>query len=289
MVIVRVWEGLGNQLFQYAYAYALRKRLQCPVCLDVRHCNRGDLPFEREDIVKRKLGINHFNISLKKIDTRKIFELRCLDRHEVWGWPQYFVLKQGNGKWRMVKDDDKISNVWPDIWTPQNHTYVNAHCMNANYYRAYRDDLLKELQLKEEPGLSGELKDILESENTVSIHIRLTDYLRDPAAVCVQKYYDKAIQYIKDVVERPYFIIFTDDPQMAKERYKFKDNVHWICKDGYRDYEEMVLMSKCKHNIIAGSTFSYWGAWLNRNSQKIVVAPRKWCEGKLYEREWKTF
>ncbi|MCM1261848.1 MAG: alpha-1,2-fucosyltransferase [Butyrivibrio sp.] len=291
MIVVRIWEGLGNQLFQYAYARSLQERLDVPVYLDVRHNNRGDLPFERKDIVQRKLGLQHFNISMKMIKTNKIADLRCLDGTGVMDKTRYLLLKKHIGKWSIVDDEAGKCSINADVLSPEDYTYISAHCVNKGYFKSYSDILLKELQLKKGLRLSDDLKKIIEEKNTVSVHIRLTDYLInplvDPSAILKQSYYDKAIQYIKDKVDNPYFMIFTDDPIMAKNRFQFGDNVYWISKDGYTDYEELILMSKCKHNIIAFSTFSYWGAWLNQNHGKLIVAPKNLFEGRLHEKEWK--
>lgn len=287
MVVVRIWEGLGNQMFQYAYAYALRQRTGHTVCLDLRHCNRGDFPFEKKDIVKREVGIQHFSISMKHIDTRKIFGLRCLENTRKIYVPQYGLLKQRIGRWGIVEDADRITDCLQDIMEPRAFTYVNAHCMNRKYYSGYREGLLRELKLKREVRISNDLKKILRDDNTVSIHIRLTDYLRNPIAICRQEYYDRAIQCIKEKIENPCFLIFTDDLHMAKARYRFRENIYWVNEEGCTDYEELAIMSKCRHNIIAESTFSYWGAWLNANPEKTVIAPRKWFGGRLYEEGWK--
>ncbi len=288
MVIVRIWEGLGNQLFQYAYAWALQKRLAAKVYLDVRHCNKGDLAFEAEDIVKRKLGLQHFTISMKSIHTDKISSLRCLEGRNIIEQINYLLLKQNVGKWKIVDDAESKTVVCAEILNPGDFSYINAHCVHRRYYEEYRDGLLNEYRLKNELILSEKLKYILENKNTVSVHIRLTDYLENPKAVCRQKYYDRAIRYIEDRTDHLHFIVFTDDPHMAKERYKFKDNVYWVYEDGYADYEELMIMSKCHHNIIAGSTFSYWGAWLNQNPGKIVVAPKGMVAERAYERDWKV-
>lgn len=288
MIIVRIWEGLGNQLFQYAYARSLQQRTQIPIYLDVRHNNRGDLPCEKEEMLTRKLGIQHFKISLKGIRTNEIAALNCLDKTGAWGKIQYLLLKQGHRRWRVVSDETVECDLKEDILKPGNNTYVSAHCVNKKYYDGCRDILLQELRLNKPIAMSEGLKQVMNNRNTVSIHIRLTDYLRNPSAVCKQIYYNNAIRYIESRVDDPCFIVFTDDYKMARKMYKFRANTYWAGEDGYKDYEELILMSRCRHNIIAQSTFSYWGAWLNQNPEKIVVAPRHLFGGSLYEKGWKV-
>lgn len=286
MIIVRIWEGLGNQLFQYAYARSLLQRTQTPVYLDVRHNNRGDFPYEKEDIIKRKLGIQHFNISLKGIRTNKLSMLNCIDGTGLSSNLKYLLLKEGLAKWKIISDETAECDIKEDILYSRDYTYINAHCINKKYYDGCRDILLRELQLKKPVKVSASLNEIIKNRNTVSIHIRLTDYLKNPSAICKQFYYNEAIRYIRDRVNDPYFIVFTDDCELARKMYKFNEDIYWIGRAGYKDYEELMIMSKCRHNIIAQSTFSYWGAWLNQNPEKIVVAPRQ-LFGSLYEKGWK--
>lgn len=288
MIIVRIWEGLGNQLFQYAYARSLQQRTQIPVYLDIHHNNRGDFPHEKEDMVKRKLGIQHFNISMKGIRTNKISALNCIDGTGVRSGLRYLLLKGGLGKWRIISDEAVECDIKSDILNPKNDTYINAHCVNKRYYNDCRDILLRELQLKKPLEISASLNEAIMNRNTVSIHIRLTDYLRNPSAICKQSYYNEAIRYIRARTDDPYFIVFTDDYDLARKMYQFEGNMYWVSNDNYKDYEELILMSKCKHNIIAQSTFSYWGAWLNQNIEKIVVAPRQLFGCGLYEKGWKV-
>jgi hypothetical protein len=288
MIVVRIWEGLGNQLFQYAYARALQERLQIPVYLDKRHNNRGDLPHEEAD-VHRQIGLQHFNTSLKYADTRKIRELHYLDSGAVLKSIHYSMLKTDYFKWKIVEDANDLSAFLPHIYSPKDFTYINAHCINKRYYYKCRNILLEEFKLNKKIRISAELENIMENKNTVSLHIRLKDYLNHPGWIRNQNYYDRAINYIQDRIENPFFVIFTDDLAMARKMYRFHGNVYWVSDEHCKDYEELILMSKCKHNIIAGSTFSYWGAWLNQNTSKIVIRPRDWFRDSLYEEEWLPF
>lgn len=95
--------------------------------------------------------------------------------------------------------------------------------------------------------------------------------------VLSKDYYLKAINLISSKVVHPVWIIFSDDIEFVKNNYFFEGKAVFIDDSlGMRDFEQLMLMSKCKHNIIANSTFSWWGAWLNKNRNKYVVAPRKW-------------
>ena len=115
--------------------------------------------------------------------------------------------------------------------------------------------------------------------NSVSLHIRRGDYLSLPNyCVCDEKYYTSSINYIKKKVSSPVFFVFSDDPSWCQSFMK-QYNIPFVIVDwnqGKDSYQDMFLMTQCKHNVIANSTYSWWGAWLNMNEGKIVVAPAKW-------------
>ena len=105
---------------------------------------------------------------------------------------------------------------------------------------------MPELQLKRKVKISAELERILENENTVSLHIRLTDYLKTPSSICRQKYYDEAMEFIKKRVNNPWFVIFTDDLDAAKCKYKFNGNIIWMEKGKYKviPFPHIILQQK---------------------------------------------
>jgi len=269
MFIVRIWEGLGNQLFQYAYAKSLYERTGKKVYLDIRHPNRGDFRGEKKDVVTRKIGLQHFCVSLPLIDTRKISCVR---------W--FF--------WKKLSDEQGVTHFYEEIFSPSNYAYISGHFIHKNYFLNCRETLLREFTLKRTIEMSESLKNLFETENTVAVHIRLTDYLMHTNALCRADYYRRAFRHIEEHVSEPKYIIFTDDIREAKKRYNLPEDAYWIGEDGYADYEELILMSMCRHNIMAASTFSFWGAWLNQNEEKIVVAPKKWGGCNLYQEGWKT-
>ena len=121
------------------------------------------------------------------------------------------------------------------------------------------------------------LKTVLSECNTVSIHIRRGDYKKYNFFLPIS-YYERAIEYIKNKIEDPIFLVFSDDIQWVKTHVKFEDEVFFVSQEKLEDYEELILMSKCKHNIIANSSFSWWGAWLNTNDKKIVIGPNRWFD-----------
>ena len=132
---------------------------------------------------------------------------------------------------------------------------------------------------------NSEIYNLLQTQNTVSIHVRRGDYLtgENPqiyGEICTPDYYNKAVKLMNNTVENPHYLIFSDDIIWVKENITI-ENMHIIeINRGKDSYLDMYLMSKCHHNIIANSTFGWWGAYLNKNPNKIVVAPAKWYKSK---------
>ena len=129
----------------------------------------------------------------------------------------------------------------------------------------------------------------IDDTNSVAIHIRRGDYLSNTHFhnLSMNHYLD-AIQYINERVDKPVYFVFTDDLDFVKAQFSHLQAIHFVDSNNnkqnsystYGDMEDLFLMSRCKHNIIANSTFSWWGAWLNSNPEKIVIAPKKWYDNK---------
>ncbi len=159
--------------------------------------------------------------------------------------------------------------------------YLVGDWQSEKYFKEFENIIRKEITPKYQ--LSEDNKIIIQditAKNSVSIHLRGTDYVTgkksDFHGVCSEEYYNKAITKIKETVPSPYFFIFTDDIEWAENHIKLPEPYTIVSKNKNYPWEDLVLMSSCKHNIIANSTFSWWAAWLNKNINKIVIAPKKW-------------
>lgn len=139
-------------------------------------------------------------------------------------------------------------------------------------------------------------KEIMSSES-VSIHVRRGDYLKPririvSGNICTTEYYNEAISIIKEKVANPRFFVFSNDIEWVKQNLDIPEAVYVNNNNNENSFRDMQLMSLCKHNIIANSSFSWWGAWLNRNSGKVVIAPKKWfhnesvCSADLIPDNW---
>lgn len=284
MVIVRFMGGLGNQMFQYAIGRALSGEKKVYYDLSFLTKNR----ISSELFTARTFELNIFsNLRLKKMNP---YFLRFLqsesDRYK-------FIKRFFPSELHTLKlvTDENISSL---LSTPINDDwlYLDGYFQNPVYFNHIRLTLLRAFEF---PALSESVKPkrnrILQC-NSVSIHIRRGDYLKPKISefhgVLPISYYKNAVEYINKNVPNPTYFIFSDDLIWCKENLSFINDATYISCDGPA-WQDMKLMSLCKHNVIANSSFSWWGAWLNKNSDKIVIAPKKWFTGveiNIVPNEW---
>lgn len=132
---------------------------------------------------------------------------------------------------------------------------------------------------------------LFNDDKTVAIHIRRGDYLNNKEMfenLSESQYYKKAIELMNKRIQKPHLIFFSDDISWVKKNYKYEDAIYMDGSmfDHYEAWYDMCLMSHCAHNIIANSSFSWWGAWLNSRKDKIVIAPGKWLKGRKTPDIW---
>jgi hypothetical protein len=172
--------------------------------------------------------------------------------------------------------------------------YLRGYWQAYGYVQAMESQLRKDLRFKEEPsGHNRELLDQIRSKNTtISVHIRRGDYLHY-GMVLPASYYDSALSHMAERYQDATFVIFSDDMKVASELFSNRYNVILAKGNNAANaFEDMRLMSACTHNIIANSSFSWWGAWINTNATKTVIAPRNWGNRKdqdfsdLFSPQW---
>jgi hypothetical protein len=162
-------------------------------------------------------------------------------------------------------------------------TYATGYWQSEKYFSDISDIIRREFTVKKEPaGLNRQILAKIDSVNAVSLHIRRCDYVTNAVALKTLgalslDYYFNALNIIIKQIKNPHVFVFSDNMQWAKENLKKSFPIYFLdYNDKDADFEDMRLMSRCKHNIIANSSFSWWGAWLNKNPDKIVIAPEKW-------------
>ncbi len=290
--VVKVSDGLGNQLFQYAFARKLQLIGKGNVYLDIRYINNED-----------RIARGEKNIHLKKNDYR----LYSLDKFRITvpiaddkilsGWNYLIPHNQKervisafarSGLWFcQYRDEEKVRN--GKLLNSASlflNTYFQGYYFNLKYYDDIRMILQKEFCLKTPLKLSKRLKYVLSFENTVGIHIRRGDFVKLHYSISNDKYYIKAMKRIEELVSDPIYLVFSDDIDWVKKHLKINGTVIYISDMGYKDYEEFTIMKHCRHDIIANSTFSYWAAYLNQNQGKNVIYPKTWEKHDIIPDGW---
>jgi len=166
----------------------------------------------------------------------------------------------------------------------RDNIYLDGFWGNEKYFIDIREILLEEFQLfNPSDEVNMKLAEQIGTCNSVAVHIRRGDYVTNPITykyhgLCSLDYYERAISEISKTTEDPHFFMFSDDPRWVKENIKTNYPTTYITHNTpAQGHEDLNLMFKCKHNIIANSSFSWWGAWLNINPNKIVYAPSRWA------------
>ncbi len=274
MVITNLIGGLGNQMFQYAAGRALSLECGVPLRLDVSGFAAYDL---------------HQGFELGRI-FEGVFEIADeSDERSILGW-QYFPLI------RRIVSRPNMSALRCKGFVLEPHFYywlgikeASGNCYLKGYWQSEKYFLKVAKQIREDfsfrPLLENQNADIakqITQTNAVSLHVRRGDYINISKNVAVYEtcsldYYRSAIQYVADRMENPKFFIFSDDIDWVKDNLKTDyPSIYVDHNHGSESYNDMHLMSMCRHHIIANSSFSWWGAWLNPNPDKIVIAPKRW-------------
>lgn len=272
--------GVGNQMFQYAMGRNLASLKNTALELDITWFD-----YFSKTTTPRYYSLPKFNIIENLAPTKKIKKIQ--------------KYKKKNGKRHFLHNlffadesiyiQEKQFNFNENILNVSDGTYLTGYWQSEKYFKNIENIIRKEFVLNDNPSQNYNkyLYDIKKvKSNSVAVHIRRGDYtdkiIKKNIGLCPLNYYHNTIKKISEKVENPFFFIFTDDIKWTKNNLKLKYPTSFISRKSSKynyknkDYEELILMSKCKHNIIANSSFSWWGAWLNNNPNKIVIAPKKW-------------
>lgn len=278
MVILGLKAGLGNQLFQYAAARQLALEMNTDLYLDLSFysaCN------ERNE---RLFRLDLFNIDYL---LAKEEDIRILKNRRNPGFIYRFSNKIGISSSYYKKShwsDEELSMYYRGAKSSKS-VYLSGWFSKPQYFRKISTQIISEFTPRQLSTGAKYWLDSINATNSVAVHIRRGDYLTiDYFNKLPLSYYNSAIDYVKGRIKDPVFYFFSDDPNFLSKEFGNKPEFRLVNTseiDGnsvnkQRDVEDLFLISACKNQIIANSTFSWWGAWLNRNIEKIVVAPHKW-------------
>jgi hypothetical protein len=273
MIGVKLWGGLGNQMFQYSFGLYLEEK-------------RNEKPFYFNDFNKEfKFDLSYFNVEINELSKEVLNENRYgirsfflyrLHRKIIQLFPfvNKKILVENNLKYIPEISDEYV--LFDGYW--QSYKYLKPIEKKLREQFVLKNNILSDLEL------FSEIKKV----NSVSLHIRRGDYLKGKNVAIFENvsidYYKKAIRHFSKETIDPIFYIFSNDIEWVKNNLELTEKIKFIFIDNTSSENSAIadlhLISNCKHHILANSTFSWWGAWLNPSMSKIVVAPNKWYIGQ---------
>ena len=279
MIVVKLFGGLGNQLFQYAFGKKLSLKTNQKLYLEIESGFKND-PYQRNyNLSPFKVQENLLKNDPISMDMHHL----SIDKKHWQGTIKNYLLGLKRYNWQLIREKNLEYDA--SIEVIKKHSYLDGFWQSENYFKDVREEILQDFQLKaslknENALISKKMSEVV----SVSLHIRRVHGVELPGQHHHKihggldfAYYQKAINIIADQHPNLELFVFSDDIEWAKENFKSRFPVEFMSQnDDAHNYLDLVLMSHCKHQIIANSTFSWWAAWLNQNPEKIVIAPKMW-------------
>jgi len=278
MITIKISGGLWNQMFQYAYIQALSEKHKQEFSLDTNDYKTYFRPFElsifwvdQTNYTQKNIPpYQRFSANNKYLAVGLHLVQKILRKYDS----KHFIEKQYNF-------DEDFLNITSG--------YIQWVFQTQKYFKNIEDTIRKNFSFpKIYLPANSDIAKTIQASNSVSIHIRRWDYVASSKAqnfhgTCNIPYYEKAIQKIKSSIHAPHFFIFSDDIEWVKQNLIVDGPSHYIDWNTWNNsWEDMRLMSLCKHNIVANSSFSWWWAWLNNYKEKIVIGPGRWINDDSY-------
>lgn len=274
MIVIKLWGGIGNQLFQYAFGYVLAKIKKDKLICDISfYDNQPKYVGRRAVISKHEFPNIDINNSFKRTPLISLLENRYINH----------LLRYSDGiHCTLINHNillERLYKFYEDIpHKDRMLNYYDGYWQSEKYFEKFRYDIIKLFTP------SKTITDMAEawhrsvySDCSVAVHIRRGDYVRKGDKNISQDidYYMKAMDYIRSHYDDPLFCVFSDDINWCKEQLSGYADIVYVennCENG--DLVDMYSMSLCKHGIISISTFSWWGNWLRKdNSNSMVIYP----------------
>ncbi|MEK7621575.1 MAG: alpha-1,2-fucosyltransferase [Patescibacteria group bacterium] len=293
MIILRLEGGLGNLMFQYALGRHLALKNQMELKFDIGS-------YQTNPLGDCSFWLEGFGIDIKTnlATQNEIQRFKKYDRRPGGKWFLYNWLMASPSKY--VREKGFAFD--PMVLEIKGSFYLHGWFQTEKYFKDIREIILKDFTVQRHPlDKNKEVAKKIATTHSIGIHIRRADYVANPKTryyhgELPRAYYDNALVIITTKIPRPTLFIFSDDIEWVKHNMRFPfETVYTGWNAMEAAHEDVRLMSLCKHNIISNSTLGWWGAWLNKNNDKIVVAPSKWfanspkCDTKdIVPENWHT-
>lgn len=274
MIISNLFGGLGNQMFQYAVCRSLALRNSTTFRLDVTRVESYDV---------------HQGFELHRVFAGPMEIASETDIQNILGWQSSPTIRRilMRQKLTVFRRQGLVVEphfeYWAGLSSAPRDSYLVGYWQSEKYFKDVEQIIRADLTFRTPLSAQNEqIANLMAQGSAVSLHVRRGDYVSNPKTnathgTCSLEYYQAAIRCMADKVGSPQFYIFSDDIQWVKEHLKLEFPCLYIEHNtGNESYNDMRLMSLCQHHIIANSSFSWWGAWLNASEEKLVIAPQKW-------------
>ena len=281
MIVVKLMGGLGNQMFQYAAARALSLKTNTKLYIDESFYIENS---KVKNVTQRKPELHIFKIKFNKINivSRTYIKLCFILTKLI---EKKFSIKL-NLFSNFIEEKFNFNNEYDSL---KSNTVLIGYFQTEKYFIDIRSILLNDLSFNIQlTGTNISILHEIKQTNSVSVHIRRGDYISSSSnlehhGICTLDFYMESINYMTKRLNCCIFFVFSDDIIWAKQHFNNFNQVFVFIDHNIGDmsFIDMMLMSNCKNNIIANSSFSWWGAWLNQNDQKIVIAPKKWFNSDI--------
>jgi len=287
-----IYGGLGNQMFQYAFAKALSEKYGCKLNLNL-------YGFKIDKFYKRLFELDRFNLQYDGIEDGNAlrFNISRLMQH----YPNITLLKAFFRNLIVEKTNLYEKNTLAKINTQRNY-HIYGYWQDERHFVQIRTQLLSIFSPKEP--LSERNRELLTkikgSSRSIAVHVRRMHFVETGTTpveeqhsnnhTLGERYYQKAFKYMAENTSSPVFYIFSDHPEWAKTTFKdYPYKMVILDNDRGNDFEDIVLMNNCNHHIIANSSFSWWGAWLCTSTEQIVIAPKATAMSPKSPNRWLEF
>lgn len=291
MKIINIIGGLGNQMFQYAFALSWKARSpEEEVYVDTQHYKNA--------FIKVYHGNNFFHNGYeinKRFPNATIKPARTWDLMQVSFYIPNQILARAVRRYFPKRKTEFVADQQPYVFLPEatkisGDCYFDGYWMSPKYFDEYRSLILKEFAFRPfDTHENLELERLLESDKSVTVHIRRGDYVGSSTlgGICTLEYYRNAIKKIREIIHNPEFFVFSNDQEWCLDNLKeeFGDSSVLFVNNnqGNESYRDMQLMSLARCNVLANSSFSWWGSYLNQRKNHITLCPNKWHNSMDYE------
>lgn len=277
MKIVKLQGGLGNQMFQYAFALSLAEETKEEVCFDLSGFDT--IP----GVTPRSFSLDAFNIDIKKTSTSAVqfFAQERRTRH-LTKIKRMFGLKVPSYV------QEREHSFHPEVLKVNGDAYFDGYWQSEKYFLPIAKEIREAFTPSKPLSAEGMAMAKNIGDESISLHIRRGDYVTnkkaaDALGICDPIYYERALTQAISGLKNPHVFVFSDDIAWVKENLPIPCPATYVSGQNLQNWEELMLMSRCARHILSNSSFSWWGAWLNAKNDTMTIAPARWFKDPALE------